>query len=139
MTLEDTIWIDAPPATVWVVTEDVERWPEWTPTVSSVTRVVDAPLGVGSVVRIKQPAQPESEWTVTTFEIGERFAWTTQRLGLRMRAEHVLQPEDEGTRNTLRIEARGLVAFLLSPLLRPLIQRALAEENRGLKQHCEDL
>ena len=138
MTLEDTIWIDAPPATVWVVTEDVERWPEGTPTVSSVTRADEAPLGVGSVVRIKQPGQPEAAWTVTEFVLGERFAWETQRFGLKMRAAHIITPDGDGTQNTLRLKASGFVAKLLAPL-RPLVQRALREENRGLNARCESI
>ena len=36
MEVENTIHIEAPPAIVWAVTVDVERWPEWTPTVESV-------------------------------------------------------------------------------------------------------
>ncbi len=58
-------------------------------------------------------------------------------MGLRMTGIHELSPESGGTRNTLGLEAGGILAVLLWPLLRPAIRRALTEENRGLKARCE--
>lgn len=139
MKVEHAISIDAPKDIVWSVTRHVERWPEWTPTVTSVTRVDRGPFGRASVARIKQPMQPEAEWVVTEFETGHRFAWETRRLGLHMTATHELSPDAAGTKNTLRAEARGLGAALLWPLLRIALRRALAEENRGLKARCEGI
>jgi uncharacterized membrane protein len=139
MTVEDPIYIEAPPDVVWAVTEDVERWPEWTPTVTSVVRVDDGPFGLGSAARIKQPRQPESEWTVTEFVPGERFVWGTQRPGLRMRASHEVEADGAGTANVLRVEVTGVAAVLLWPVLRRAVGWALSEENRGLKARCEEL
>lgn len=137
MTVEDAIRIDAPPDLVWRVTVDVERWPEWTPTVTSVARVGRASLGRGSVVRIKQPGQPESEWTVTEFEPRERFAWASTRPGMQMVATHEMAPDGAGTKNVLRVAARGPLAVFLWPLLRFFVRRALSSENGGLKTYCE--
>ena len=137
MTAEHTTHIDAPPAEVWRVTLDVERWPEWTPTVTAARRLDDGPFRVGSRVRIKQPGQPEATWTVTDLVPGERFAWETARRGLRMRATHALTPDGTGTRNTLRVEADGILGTIFSPLLRPLVRLALVDENAGLKARCE--
>jgi hypothetical protein len=137
MTIENTIQINAPLEVVWRVTADVERWPEWTPTVTSVRLIGGGPIGPGSVARIKQPAQPESEWRVTVFEPGRRFAWETRRRGLRMVGLHELEVAGAGTTNTLRVEAEGALAVLLWPVLRLALRQALADENRGLKQRCE--
>ena len=137
MRVTDTILIEAPPAGVWQVTVDVERWPEWTPTVTSVSLLGDSPLRLGSVARIKQPMQPESEWVVTEFAAPRRFAWETARTGLRMKGIHDLAPTTGGTRSTLEVEARGFLAALLWPLLRPAMKKAIATENRGLKARCE--
>ncbi len=139
MTIEETIHIEAPPEVVWAVTEDVERWPEWTPTVTAARRLDGGPFGLGSVARIKQPGQPESDWTVTEYVHGERFTWETRRTGLRMAASHRVRGEAAGTSNTLRIEASGIVAVVLWPVLRAAIRRALMQENRGLKARCEAL
>lgn len=38
LNVQDAIHINATPEVVWRVTVDVERWPEWTPTVTSVRR-----------------------------------------------------------------------------------------------------
>lgn len=137
MTIEDTIHILAPTEVVWAVTEDIERWPEWTPTVTAARRLDEGSFGLGSVARIKQPAQPASDWTVTAYEREERFTWETRRLGLRMAASHQVHGDASGTSNTLRIEASGVVAVVLWPVLRIAIRRALKKENRGLKARCE--
>ena len=138
MTITDMIQIDAPVETVWQVTRDVERWPEWTPTVTSV-RLLDSELRLGSVALIKQPMQPRSEWVVTEFAPGQRFAWETRRVGLHMTGTHEMSAADGGTRSVLRVDASGWLATLLGPLLRPVMRKALADENRGLKSHCEQL
>jgi uncharacterized membrane protein len=137
MRVEHEIRIDAPPEIVWAVTLDVGRWPEWTPTVTSVTRADDGPLVPGSVVRIRQPAQGVADWVVTEMVEGRRFAWQTVRPGLRMIAIHELDRDGTGTRNVLAVEAAGAAALLLWPLLRLAIRRALADENRGLRARCE--
>jgi uncharacterized membrane protein len=136
---EHSIHIAAPVETVWAVTEDVARWPEWTPTMRSVRRVDDGPFQVGSAARIKQPGMPEAVWTVTELVRGERFTWGGRALRIRMRATHELAPDGSGTRNVLRVEMSGFVAALLSPLLRPAVRRALRQENEGLKARCEGL
>lgn len=137
MIVEHTTDIEAPPEVVWRVTKDVERWPEWTPTVTSVKRLGDGPLGLGSVARIEQPGQPAADWVVSAFEPGRRFAWQTHRTGLRMVATHEMSAEGKGTRNVLRVEAGGALATMLWPVLRLAMRRALARENQGLKEFCE--
>lgn len=139
MKVTDSIHIDAAPDMVWAVTQDVERWPEWTPTVTSVHLVGNRELGLGSIVRIKQPMQPEAEWLVTELRAGQRFAWATRRTGLQMVGTHDLTADGTGIRNMLSIEAKGPVVMMLGPLLRWATRRALAEENRGLKARCEQM
>ena len=138
MTVENVLRIDAPPERVWRVTVDVERWPEWTPTVTRVRRLDPGEFRLGSIARIKQPMQPESEWRVTEFVQGSRFAWETRRRGLRMTGTHELEAEGAGTRSRLSVRADGPLTWLLWPLLRPAMAKAIAKENRGLKSRCED-
>lgn len=139
MIVEHATHIEAPPEVVWRVTADVERWPEWTPTVTSVKRLSEGPFGLGSVARIKQPGQAEADWTVTRFEPGRRFAWETRRMGLRMVGAHDISAEEHGTNNLLRVEADGALAVLLWPVLRLAVRRALRDENAGLKQRAEQV
>ena len=137
MTITDSIRIAAPPATVWAVTIDVERGPEWTPTVTAVRLLTDPPLRMGSIARIRQPMQPESDWVVTEFVSGRRFAWETRRAGLHMKGIHDMSADGAGTVNVLQVEANGILANLMWPVLRLAIRKALADENRGLKTRCE--
>lgn len=137
MIITDAIRITAPVERVWEITADVESWPDWTPTVTSVRRIGTEPFGRGSVARIRQPAQPESEWTVTEWQEGRRFAWATERTGLRMVGIHEMEPAGDGTVNRLVVEAEGWLAVLLWPILRPAIARSLRQENAGLKRRAE--
>lgn len=139
MQITDTIHIDASPELVWAVTEDVERWPEWTPTVTSVKLVSNPPIGPGSIARLKQPMQQEAEWIVTDFVPGRRFAWQTTRKGMQMTGIHEISPDGCGTRNVLRVEASGIFALLFWPMLRPVMRKSIADENRGLKARCEQV
>lgn len=139
MTLENQKHIDAPPSIVWSVTEDIERWPLWTPTMESIKRLDDGPFDVGSTALIKQPGLPESAWRVTALSKGKGFTWEARVRGMRMVATHELIPADAGTTSILRVELSGLVAFLLGPLIRASIRASLEKENAGLKAECEAL
>ncbi len=137
MKLEHAISINAPPNVVWDVAVDVERWPEWTPSVTSVKRIDQGPFEMGSVALIKQPGLPAAEWTVTALTRGEQFTWESRRPGLRMIGSHGITATDGGAQSRLRIDMFGVVARLLWPLIRFSVQRALEQENTGLKKRCE--
>lgn len=137
MKLENQIQIAAPPAEVWRIAVDVERWPEWTPTVTRVRRLDQGTFDVGSVALISQPGLPDAEWRVTALKQEESFSWETRVRGIRMVATHQLAPSGAGTLNTLRLEMAGFLAFLLWPLMRRPIAATLEKENAGLKAACE--
>ncbi len=139
MLIEHTIKINTPKPVVWKVTTDVKQWPEWTPTVNTVNLVDDGPLRSGSRVLIKQPGQPEAEWTVTEFVPEESFTWESRRAGLTFSASHNIVSHGTHSESVLRLKATGILSVLLFPLLRPAINRALAEENKALKAKCEGL
>ena len=54
MIAEHTTRIEAPPAEVWRVPLDIDRWPEWAPTVTAAQRLDDGPFRVGTQVRINR-------------------------------------------------------------------------------------
>lgn len=137
MIVRHEIHIDASPGLVWDVTVDVERWPEWTPTVTAAQLLGGGVLRPGAEAKLQQPGQPEARWVVTTFERGRGFTWETRRPGLRMIATHEIVRERAGVKNILSIEAKGIMAMALRPILRKTFRRALAEENLGLKKYCE--
>jgi uncharacterized membrane protein len=133
MRIDHTQDIPAPVATVWALTTDVERLPEVTPTMTSVERLDEGPLSVGSRVRIRQPGQPAREWTVTELDRDRRFAWSTSALGSTMTGVHELDAIDGGTRNTLAIELDGWSSRIVGVLLGRVLRRAMATENEGIR------
>jgi len=137
MRIEDSIDIAAPPERIWDLTVDVEAWPRHTASITSVERLDDGPLRIGSTAKIKQPGQGAKTWTVDTLEQGHRFAWSTRALGARMTGTHVVDAQPSGTRNTLRIDIVGPLAPLLGPLVARPIRKALRMENEGFKRAAE--
>jgi hypothetical protein len=138
MKIENNVFINASETHVWDVTTDVEKWPEWTPTIDSVKRMDKGSFGKGSKVLLKQPMQPEAEWTVTRFEAGQLFAWETYRRGMHITAYHELTPNGGGTENKLVVEMKGALVILLWPIFKLAVSKALADENNGLKIKCEE-
>jgi uncharacterized membrane protein len=137
MQLASELTIAAPVERVWDLTEDVESWPSITPTMTSVERLDDGPLRVGSRARVRQPRQRPTVWTVTVVEPGSQFVWETRVLGLRMIGAHRLQPVATGCRNTLTIDLEGPGAGLMGRLLGGPIQRAISTENEGFRRAAE--
>ena len=137
MRVETTIQIAAPISRVWEVTVDVEKWPEWSPTMQSIKRLDSGQFAAGSRARIKQPALPELTWTVTSLEKETSFTWETWLLGMRMSATHKLTAAGEGTKNELSVEVGGVTAILMWPLMRSSVRKALRQENAGLKARSE--
>ena len=133
-----TTEIAAPAARVWAVMSDVDRWHEWTPSITSVTRVDGRPLEVGTRVVIRQPKVPSARWTVTTLVPGERFAWTSTAPGLRVIGTHAVAPTEEGARAMLSIEIEGLLGGLWEQLTRTITEKYVTMEAEGLKARSED-
>ncbi|HEY4309067.1 MAG TPA: SRPBCC family protein [Pirellulales bacterium] len=129
MHLEHSLVIPARPEVVWAVTIDIERWPEWTPTMERIERLDTGPFRVGSQARIKQPQFKEAVWTVTTLEPGRGFTWATRTGGLTMVASHEVVPSPGGCTSILQLDVTGLVALLLAPLVRRGAAQAMATEN----------
>jgi hypothetical protein len=85
------IEINVSPARVWPVLLDVERWPEWTTSVTRVQRMDIGPLTLGSRTRIWQPKLMPAVWQVTSLDEQRRvFGWTSRALGVKCVAWHTL-------------------------------------------------
>jgi uncharacterized protein YndB with AHSA1/START domain len=126
--------IPASPDRVWSVLADVERWPEWTSSVTRIRRLDQGPLAVGSRVRIHQPRLLPATWRIVELEEGRRFTWVTGGLGVRAIAEHAVEPVERGSRATLSVRFEGLLAPLVSRLTRNLNRRYLELEAAGLRE-----
>ena len=134
-----TVDISAPPEVVWAVISDVESWPEWTASVTSVRRLSSQRLQVGSRVRIKQPRLPATVWTVSDLVEGEQFTWTADNPpGVRTRASHRVAGRANGSQATLWIDQGGVLGSVVGLLYGGLTRRYLQMEAAGLKQRSEE-
>jgi hypothetical protein len=132
-----TVEISAPPEQVWAVMSDIERWPEWTASVTRIERLDGGPLAVGHRVRIRQPKLPPAVWRVTLLEPGRGFSWVTRSPGVRAIGSHWVEPAGPGSRAHLSLRFDGILARLVARLTGELTTRYLALEARGLKERSE--
>ena len=138
MKTDTSIAIDAAAEVVWQVFTDVERWPEWT---ASVTRIVplDGPgIEVGRRFEIKQPRLPKLVWQVTTVDPVRGWTWVQRSPGGTTVATHEVIAQ--GPHRTLvrqGIDQRGPVGTLVGALMRGTTRRYLEMEAEGLKARSE--
>jgi hypothetical protein len=129
--------ITAAPDAVLAVMSDVERWPEWTASVTSIKRLDSGPFAIGSRARIRQPKLPPALWTVSAIEPGRSFTWISKGPGILVTAHHSIEPGAGGSRVTLSIRYEGLLAKLLAWMTKDINERYLTMEANGLKARCE--
>lgn len=140
MHLEITVDIQASPDVVWRVVRDVERWPEWTPSVTSVRLIDGGPLAIGSRAEVKQPKLGTAEWRITELDDARRsFAWDTRSPGVRVHGWHGVEATPGGSRATLSLDFTGLIGPIIGRLTRKLSERYLGYEAAGLKRRSESL
>lgn len=123
---------------VWQVMSDVERWHEWTPSVSSIKRLDEGPFRVGSKLVIRQPKFPPAWWKLTAIEPGRSFTWMSTAPGFRVIGHHSVEPTASGSRATLSLEMQGVLGGLWGRLTKDITERYLAMEAAGLKARSED-
>ena len=129
--------IAAPPEVVWAVMSDVEHWHEWTQSVRSIRLVGGEPIRVGTRARIKQPRFPPAIWKVTALEPGHSFTWESGAPGVRVYANHSVEPVAGGARVALVLYYQGFAGRLLARMTRDITNRYLTYEAEGLKRRSE--
>jgi uncharacterized protein YndB with AHSA1/START domain len=137
MRLETSIDIDAAPETVWAVLTDVEQWPAWTRSVTTVQRLDDGAFGVGSRARIRQPRLRTMTWQVTGLVPGQEFSWSSRAAGLHTVAGHQIVPRDGGVTVRLTIDQSGPLAPVIGRLAAAATRSYLEMEAQGLKRRSE--
>lgn len=134
----NTTSIKAPIETVWNLVVDVQRWPEFLPTMSRVQIQNELLLTPGSRVLIKQPFLPENVWTVLAMESPHLFRWRTGRGWLALIATHQLDSVGDGeSSQTLTLEVEGRLAWPAALTVGWALHLALWFENRGFRQRAE--
>ena len=134
---EVTTTIDAPADLVWRTVADVERWSEWTPTITEVRRHDDGDLRTGSTAVVRQPKQPARTWTVTELTEGTSFTWTSRGPGLHLSADHIVTTDNGVTAVALTFSMAGPLAPLANLLAGKAVRAAVDTEAASLKKWCE--
>ena len=137
MQYEHTVDIAATPEAVWRVIADIERWPDWTPTMTSVEALDQLPLRPGLRARVKQPGLRASVLTVTAVEEGRRFQWAAKQPGLAFSADHAIEATSQGSRVRLAVEFRGRLATLVAAFYGRKIRSYVDTEAASLKVRAE--
>jgi uncharacterized membrane protein len=135
--VEVPIEVAAPPERVYAIIEDVERWPDWTASVSRVKKLDAAPLAVGSRVEIRQPKLPKAVWRVTALEVGRGFEWEASGPGVHSVAGHWVNPSGAGSRVRLFVRSTGPATWVLGWWMRRITDRYVRMEAEGLKRRAE--
>ena len=137
MRFDHSSTIQASPERVWEVFSDVERWPDWTPTVDSVERLDAGRIHIGARTRIRQPKLPVAVWEVTELKDGEYFEWVSSAPGVRTTGGHRVISTPEGTVATATIIQEGPLGWLFGRLYAGLTKRYIATETAKLKEVSE--
>ncbi len=137
---EDSIEIAAPPELVWDVFSDVQRWPEWTASVTSLVGQDGPALAVGRRFAIKQPGMQKLVWQVTEIDPGSSWTWVQRSPGVLVSARHyVVGQPGGGTLVRQELDQRGALGALVGRLMVKKTKRFLELEAQGLKARSEQL
>jgi len=137
---EDSIEIDAAPQLVWEVFSDVEHWPDWTASVTSLVGLDGPALAVGRRFAIKQPGMQKLIWKVTEIEPGSSWTWVQRTPGSLVTARHYVIGQPSGrTLVRQQLDQSGPLGALVGRLMIKKTKRFLALEAQGLKARSEQL
>jgi len=129
--------IDAPPARIWPIMSDVERWHEWTASIRGIKRWGEGHLAVGQRALVRQPKFPPALWTVTAVEPGRSFTWESVAPGIHVTGRHSIEPTPAGSRVTLALSYAGVFGKLMGRWTSGITNRYIAMEAAGLKRRSE--
>ncbi|HEX3788034.1 MAG TPA: SRPBCC family protein [Pseudonocardiaceae bacterium] len=138
MRLEETADTSAGPQQVWSALTNVEGWPTWIPSTTSVTLLGPGPLRVGSRARVKQLGTPPIVWQVSEIRQPDGFSWVARTPGLQMVGQHWATSNPDGTiRITVTLDQSGPLAGLVNFLTGRRSARYVKQEAAGMKAASE--
>ncbi len=137
MRIEERVEIAAAPERIWAVMADVERWHEWTRSITRIEPAGERVQAPGGRWRIAQPGLPPAVWRITAWEPGAGFTWENLSPGMRSVAEHRIVPGTGGCTVRLVLDQTGMLSWLAALLFGKVARRYVKMEADGLKRRCE--
>ena len=129
--------IEATVEQAWSVLTDIERWPEWTASVTSAELVDPGPPLVGTRARVHQPKLSPAVYTITEWHPPHRFVWVARRPGLRTIAGHEVIRRGGACSVLLTVNFAGLLGSVAALAGGKLTREYMGLEANGLKARCE--
>lgn len=115
MTVEHRVVVAAPPAVIFQIYRDVERWHTWDPDTKRAS--IDGPFEVGSRGRLTPTKGRTVPLLLTEVQTDRCFTVESRIPLFRMVFEHVLSPVPEGTDVVHRVSFHGPLSWLLGRML----------------------
>ncbi|KPI06578.1 Polyketide cyclase/dehydrase [Actinobacteria bacterium OV450] len=133
-----TVDVAAAPERVWEVLADIEGWPRWTVSKTSVRLLSGGPVAVGCEAEVRQLKLATEVWQVTEMEAGRSFEWRSLNPVFTTISTHRIEPLGAGrSRVVLGLQQKGFMAPLLALAYGKLTRRYVDMEAAGLKRYCE--
>jgi len=127
----------APPAQVYRLFTDVQRWPELTKSIRSVRRLDQGPIRVGSEAVVRQPGLPQARWRVTELEPDRSFVWETKNGGVTTVGDHRVEPDGPVSKITITLRTHGPLAGVIDLLMGRLARRHVDLELEGFRSAAD--
>ena len=126
----------APPAAVWRVWADVDRWPEWNPDMKASR--LDGPMRLGTTGNIDTRSGGKHDVVVTHYEEGHSFELESTALpGTKMAIRATITPRGSGSLISQGFEPRGLLAPIVGPMMGGAISRTFTSVLNALRKKVE--
>jgi Polyketide cyclase / dehydrase and lipid transport len=124
----------ADPGAAWAAWTDVGSWSAYEHIESA---SIDGEFRVGARITTKAKRFPRSSLTVTHADRPHVWTDESRSPGMRMTFDHVIEPDESGTRLTERVQIAGPLGHLLGPLMRRRLEALFATSVAAVARQAE--
>jgi hypothetical protein len=135
MQIEHRTKVAAAPETIFRIYEDVANWHTWDP--DTKRAFLNGPLQPGSRGKLTPTKGNTVPMLVTEVDANRLFTVESKIPLFRMRFEHELKPNADGTEVIHRVELSGPLTLFLGPMLARQLNAGLPVTLRNLKHLAE--
>lgn len=128
----------ASPEAIFDVLLDVESWPQWTKSMTQITRRTSGDVAMGTRMRVRQPYSNTRTWVVTELVRPHTFTWESRQMGVMVVARHDITAGGASSSVRLSVVVSGALGRLVAPLSAARIRRFMELEATGLVARALD-
>ncbi|WP_274557733.1 SRPBCC family protein [Streptomyces spiramyceticus] len=142
--IKESIDIDRRPEDVFSYVTDPSHMPEWQESAVSATKLGDAPLAVGSKVKVtRRIGRREMPMTMQVSELDPPRSWRIDGIDgpVRGHVKGTIEPIGDGERSrvtlALDFESHGIGKLLVPLVVRPNVRKEMPRNEQHLKDVLE--